>query len=167
MVWLVFSASQGIAGQCRATRALAGDLLEITCNGQKSIIRLAGIDAPEMPSVEGGPGQPCCERARLHLAELVSSQNVQTVSMEIYGRDRYNRTLAVVFVRDLNVNLEMVKAGLAEVYRGMLSEGFDLTAYRNTEQKARRALLGIWVLRDQYFSPKDWREIYEKHTGNR
>ena len=89
------------------------------------------------------------------------------MSVETYGRDRYDRTLAVVFVRGLNVNLEMVKAGLAEVYRGMLSEGFDLTTYRNTEQKARRALLGIWVLRDQYFSPEDWREIHEKHADNR
>ena len=30
-----------------------------------------------------------------------------------YGTDRYGRTLGVVFVGDLNVNLEMVKVGLA------------------------------------------------------
>ena len=42
-----------------------------------------------------------------------------------YGTDRYGRTLGVVYVDGKNVNLEMVKAGLAEVYRGKPAPGFD------------------------------------------
>ena len=38
---------------------------------------------------------------------------------------RYGRTLGVVFVNGMNVNLEMVKTGLAEVYRGRPAKGFN------------------------------------------
>jgi len=35
------------------------------------------------------------------------------VGVKNYGTDRYDRTLGVVYVEDKNVNLEMVRAGLA------------------------------------------------------
>lgn len=136
---------------------IEGDLLEVADNGGKMTVRLAAIDAPEISPVGERPGQPFCERARLHLADLVLSKNV---SIAEYGQDRYGRTLGVVYLSEVNINLELVQAGLAEVYRGKSPERLDLTPYRQSESKARKALLGIWVLRDQYFSPKDWREVY-------
>ncbi len=42
----------------------------------------------------------------------------KTVDIKGYGLDRYGRILGVVFVDGKNVNLELVKSGLAEVYRG-------------------------------------------------
>jgi endonuclease YncB( thermonuclease family) len=54
----------------------------------------------------------------------------------------------------------MIKAGLAEVHRGMPAKDLEITAYRDAENKAKAAVKGIWELRDQYFSPWDWREMY-------
>jgi len=69
--------------------------------------------------------------------------------------------LGEVFEGGTNVNLEMLKAGLAEVYRGQPAEGLDIAAYRDAESTAKKKAIGIWELRDQYFSPMDWREIYQ------
>jgi endonuclease YncB( thermonuclease family) len=54
----------------------------------------------------------------------------------------------------------MINAGLAEVYRGILAKDLEITAYRDAENKAQAAVKGMWELRDQYFSPWDWREMY-------
>jgi endonuclease YncB( thermonuclease family) len=40
------------------------------------------------------------------------------VEIKEYGQDRDGRTLGVVLLEGKNVNLEMIKAGYAEVYRG-------------------------------------------------
>jgi endonuclease YncB( thermonuclease family) len=76
--------------------------------------------------------------------------------------DRYNRILAEVFVYDKNVNLEMVKAGLAEYYRGKKPKRFDRMPYQLAETKAKNEGIGMWSLGDQYISPKDWRRMHRK-----
>ena len=64
------------------------------------------------------------------------------------------------YVNGKNVNLEMVKAGLAEVYRGRPAKGFDNEPYQKAEDAARRAGRGMWSLEDKYVSPMDWRKIH-------
>jgi endonuclease YncB( thermonuclease family) len=54
----------------------------------------------------------------------------------------------------------MIIAGLAEVYRGTPARDLEISVYRDAENKAKAAVTGIWELRDQYFSPWDWREMY-------
>ena len=44
--------------------------------------------------------------------------------------------LGVVPLGGKNINLEMVEAGLAEVYRGYPAPGQDLVPYWKTEEKA-------------------------------
>lgn len=44
--------------------------------------------------------------------------NKNSVSLTQYGIEGYNRVLGEIFVNETNVNLEMVRAGLAEVCRG-------------------------------------------------
>jgi micrococcal nuclease len=90
--------------------------------GQKQSNRLVGIDTPEKSRKKNEPGQPYSQKATKFLAGLVLNQNV---SIEDYGKDRYGRILGVVYVGQTNVNLEMVRNGYAEVYRGKPAPGFD------------------------------------------
>jgi endonuclease YncB( thermonuclease family) len=60
------------------------------------------------------------------------------------------------------VNLEMVKAGLAEVYRGKPAGGLDLEPYWKAEAEAKKAGIGMWSLQDKYLSPKEWRRTHRK-----
>ena len=86
----------------------------------------------------------------------------KSVDVRSYGKDRYGRTLGVVFVKEMNVNLEMVKAGLAEVYRGRPAKGLDLVLYWDAEAGAKKAGRGMWSLGDKYISPKEWRRMHRK-----
>ncbi len=74
-----------------------------------------------------------------------------------YGLDGYSRILGVIYLEGKNINLEMVKAELAEVYRGLAPKRFNLSPYWQAEKEAREAKMGMWSLGDKYISPKDWR----------
>ena len=145
------------AAQYKCTRVTDGDTITVTQNGFKSIIRLVGIDAPEKSRNKHEPGQPFSQASTKFLAGMVLNKNVDIVS---YGNDRYGRTLGVVYLDGKNVNLEMVKAGLAEVYRGKPAPGFDKGPYETAEDEARSAGIGMWSLGDKYISPKDWRKYH-------
>jgi micrococcal nuclease len=64
-----------------------------------------------------------------------------------------------VLVDGMNVNLEIVKAGLAGVYRGRLAKGFDNEPYLKAEAEAREAGLNMWSFGDKHISPKEWRRM--------
>ncbi len=86
----------------------------------------------------------------------------KTIELESYGLDRYSRVLGVVYIDGKNVNLEMVKKGLAEVYKGKSAPGFDNQPYWDAEQEARDNMRGMWVQGDKYISPKQWRKRQKK-----
>jgi micrococcal nuclease len=146
-----------LAGQFKCTRVTDGDTITVVTDGQKVTIRLVGIDAPEKSHGKHQPGQPFSQTSTKHLASLVLNKPVDIVS---YGTDRYGRTLGVVYVEGKNVNLEMVRTGLAEVYRGRPAKGFDNVPYQEAEDAARCAGIGMWSLGDKYMSPKDWRKTH-------
>ena len=145
------------AAQYKCTRVTDGDTITVTQNGFKSTIRLVGIDAPEKSRKKHDPGQPFSQTSTKYLAGMVLNKNVNIVS---YGNDRYGRTLGVIYIDGKNVNLELVKAGLAEVYRGKPAPGFDNDPYQKAEDEARRAGAGMWTLGDKYISPREWRKTH-------
>lgn len=126
-------------------------------NDFKSTIRLVGFDAPEKSHGKNQPGRPISQSSMKHLASLVLYKYVDIVP---YGNDRYDRTLGVVYVDGINVNLEMVKAALAEVYKGKPASGFDKAPYHKAENEARSAGIGMWSLGNNYFSPLEWRKTH-------
>ena len=146
-----------LAGQFKCTRVTDGDTITVVTAGQKRTIRLVGIDAPEKSRGKHQPGQPFSQKSTKHLADLVLNKHVDVV---LYGTDRYGRTLGVVYVDAKNVNLEMVKVGLAEVYRGKPAPGFDNDPYQKAEDQAKSSGKGIWSLGDRYVSPKEWRKTH-------
>jgi micrococcal nuclease len=102
------------------------------------------------------PSQPFSQQATKFLAGLVLNKGVENKE---FGHDRYGRTLAVVFLEGKNINLEMVKAGLAEVYRGGHAPGFDPAPYEEAERKAKAEKKGMWTQGDKYVSPMEWRRM--------
>ena len=83
----------------------------------------------------------------------------KVVEVEGYGLDRYSRVLGIVCVDGKNVNLEMVKEGLAEVYRDPPAKGLEMEPYRQAEAEAKKADRGMWSLGDKYVSPREWRRM--------
>ena len=159
VIFLLAGSANSLACQFKVTRVTDGDTVKVTGNGEKMTIRLVGIDAPETSKKKNEPGQPFSRKSTKYLASLVLNKSVEVKS---YGTDRYGRTLGVVFVDGKGINLEMVKAGLAEVYRGRPAKGLDLEPYWNAETGAKKTGIGMWVLGDKYISPKEWRRMQRK-----
>ena len=159
IVFLVhFSSHISNAGQFKVTRVYDGDTLKAKSQGYEVKVRLVGIDTPETSKKKHQPGQPFSKRATIHLQKLVLNKIVE---IEGYGLDRYSRVLGVVYIDGKNVNLEMVKEGLAEVYRGPPAKGLDLEPFRKAEAEAIKAKLNMWSLQDKYISPREWRRQHK------
>ena len=149
--------SEAIAGQYHVIRVIDGDTINVDHLNKKFTIRLVGIDSPELGTGKYNPSQPFANAAKRHLIGLIDNR---IVNIKPYGQDRYGRMLAEVFVGSKNVNIELIKAGLAEVYRGDYpAAGLDLNPYWQAEEKARKDRTGMWS-QSNYMSPRDWRKSH-------
>ena len=93
-------------------------------------IRLYGIDAPESHQAFG-------QKSKHHLSSLVFGKDVRVAYK---SRDKYGRILGTVYVDGKDVNLEMIRAGLAWHYKR-----FDSSpAYAAAETEARAVRRGLW-----------------------
>ena len=85
-----------------------GDTIRVLDGREQVRVRLYGIDCPERK-------QPFGTRARQFTGSLAHEK---TVAVTVKDIDRYGRTVGVVTLPDgKNLNLELVKAGLAWWYR--------------------------------------------------
>jgi len=146
-------------GEFTVTKVYDGDTVKAEGHNITVKIRLVGIDAPETAKRKRKPGQPYSQRAKKYLANLILNK---TVDVKGYGMGPYNRILGVIYLDEKNIDLEMVRAGLAEVYRGRAPHKFPLLPYWQAEKKAKDDLRGIWSLGDEYVSPKTWRKMKKK-----
>ena len=120
-----------------------GDTLTLlTSTNEQVKIRLAGIDTPEKK-------QPFGNKAKQALANLAFQKQAL---VEVETKDRYGRTVGVVFVDGLNVNAELVKQGMAWVYRKYTD---DKRLY-TLESEAKQAKRGLW-LDENPIPPWEWR----------
>lgn len=140
--------------QFKVVKVYDGDSLLVKGLDLTLKIRMVGIDAPET----GGsrkPGQPYSRKAHQYLGRRIHDRSV---TLKTYGLGGYNRILAEVFINDINMNLEMVKTGLAEVYQGSMPKTFDAAPYLAAQDQARKRRIGMWVQGSQYKSPRQWRK---------
>ena len=125
-----------------------GDSITVLASGNEQLkVRLEGIDAPELK-------QPFSQYAKEALSSLVFGK---AVSFERLKKDRYGRTMAVVFVGQTNVNLELVKQGFAWRYDAYSQDPVLLDA-QNSAKAAKR---GLWA--DSLpVPPWEWRTSKKK-----
>ena len=122
----------------QVTKVHDGDSIHITPPGQKRIIiRLAGIDAPEIK-------QPGGIASRDKLRSMILNR---TASARCHKKDRYRRSVCVVYFNGKDMNLAMVRAGLAWHYKQYQNEQTRLQRwqYSRGEQQARRSGRGLWA----------------------
>ncbi len=118
-------------------------------------IRLAGIDAPEMPRGKAATGgQAMATEARDFLNKAIKGKTITLLQTDL---DPFNRLVVEVYDKDQLVNRQLIENGLAEVYKGK-AKRLDKTPYAAAEATARQAKKGIWGL-SQYQSPGDFRRV--------
>jgi len=144
--------------QFKVLKIYDGDSIKIKGLELEFQIRLVGIDAPEM-GYKNQKGQKFSQEAKTFLESLIYKR---VVTIKGYGMDPYKRQLAEVFVDGDTVNLEMVKAGFAEVYKGEQPKTFDAKPYYEEELKAKRQAKGSWVDGYRFESPLEWRQKHPR-----
>jgi len=115
----------------------------LTAQNQQVKIRLHGIDCPEKK-------QPYFNNAKAYTSSLVFGKQV---SVQVKNKDRYGRTIGVVFLEDKrNVNELLLQAGWAWHFKK-----YDQDArWAAMEQLARRQRKGLWADPNP-IAPWDWR----------
>lgn len=141
----------------RITKVYDGDTVKAEADDAVIYVMLVGIDAPEITTRSGPPGQPFGDEASRFLSHLVLNKLVE---IKAYGHGPYphDHILGEIHVRNVNVNLEMVRQGLAEVCSEGLPKGLDVASYLSAEDEARDHTRGIWSQGERYESPAGWRE---------
>jgi len=118
-------------------------------------VRLAGIDAPEVPSGRKKTGQPFGIEAKNFLNNQVKGKSIQIRQTDL---DHYNRPIVEMFRDGININRNIVQSGYAEAYRGKgKAKRIDSAAYLADEAAAQKASLGIWSQKN-YVSPATFRK---------
>jgi len=119
-----------------------GDTIKVMRGGTAVKVRLLGIDCPEKKQDFGS-------KAKQATSDMVFGK---TVDVKEAGQDKYGRTLGTVFAEGKNVNLELVKAGLAWHYKQYSKD----EALSKAEAEARAAKIGLWSM--PAVPPWEWRK---------
>ena len=121
----------------RVVGVLDGDTIDVLM-AEKRVqrVRLIGIDAPEK-------SQPFGRKSKQHLSDLVFGS---VVAVQWQHRDRNQRIIGKVVFGGHDVNLEMVRSGLAWWYEQFQKEQTvaDRELYDVAEKAARKKRSGLW-----------------------
>ena len=137
--------SPGRSERWEVVNVVDGDTLAVKTEGKDDLIRLCGIDAPQL-------GQPVGNDARAKLRSLVSVVGNQVIVVPS-ERDRNGLLLAEVFVsagketeEEKLLNYELVRVGMARHYKqysDRCPNGGEFLA--EAEQVAKGKRLGVWA----------------------
>lgn len=108
-------------------------------------VRLASIDAPESSQFYG-------DESKQYLADLIQGKAVR---VEDYGLDKYNRTIATIFLDNVDINEKMVADGYAW-YLPLYANGNN---YLKEEIEAREGNKGQWKYKRGLIPPTIYRKL--------
>lgn len=121
--------SIALAAGANAQQVTDGDTIKN--NGRT--YRLWGIDAPETKQT-CADGWEAGKEATKTMADLVRGRTIECFDVT---QDRYGRTVALCFANEINLSLEMVRAGMAWAFVRYSSD------YVVQEAEAKAAGLGV------------------------
>lgn len=141
-IFLLFM-SISFADQIKIIKIYDGDTITaLTSQKEKIKIRLYGIDAPELK-------QPFGKASKRHLIDLISNKSLY---INEKGKDKYGRTLAILYNGDQDINAQMVIDGYAWAYDKFSK---DYVAFQQNAQALKK---GLWSDKD-VVRPSDFRKL--------
>jgi endonuclease YncB( thermonuclease family) len=138
--------AQSLSGQADVV-----DVDTIAIRGEKTRIRLYGVDGPESQQTcndASGARYLCGSKAADALAPIIGRNG--RVSCKEQDRDRYGRIVATCEANGRDIAGELIRQGWAVEYT-QYSDG----RYSDEEEEARRAKRGLWA--GTFVKPWDWR----------
>lgn len=148
-LFLVFLSTPAFAWEARVVAVSDGDTITIEPikGGDRSRVRLHGIDAPET-------NQPYGQAAKKFVTDAVLFKEVD-VQVTPQGQDRYGRIIAVIEIPGVGVLQELLlTAGLAWVYTQYCRNCDD---WEGMQAEAKRQQKGLWA-GENPVPPWEWRK---------
>lgn len=143
---LLFLCNHAFAFESKVIHISDGDTVTVmNAKKQKIKIRLAHIDAPEND-------QPFGKKSKQYLSRLIKGQNVR---LNCHTTDHYGRKVCGIYHNQLDVDAEMIRAGLAWVYR-KYNKRPELI---QIEKNAKKNRVGLWASKEaDIIEPEQWRK---------
>ena len=108
-LFLALAAPGALSGErCALDHCHDGDTCTLICSGERVKVRLHCIDAPEVAQVPWGT------KSRDHLRQRAPEG--AAVELRSITRDKYGRTVGVLLLDGVNLNLNQVQAGCCLLY---------------------------------------------------
>ena len=127
-----------------------GDTVHLLNDNQEKLkVRLHHIDAPELDQSYG-------KESKFVLEQLILNKKVTVISDK---KDKYKRLLGVISLDEVDVNLEMIKAGAAwhfKKYAKFDQARDQYLIYDENEHQAKLKKIGLW--KEKAISPWLWRK---------
>lgn len=124
-----------------------GDTFHLRRNERILTVQLHGIDAPE-------PSQPYGTRATNYLRRRIENEQVR---IRVRDRDRYGRLVSTVLHDGVEVNAQLLRAGLVWYYWWYGNYTRDAQQDQTREYQAQQAGRGLWA-QAAPIPPWEWRD---------
>ena len=136
----------------KVKRVISGQTIEVVSNKQTMLVRLIGIDAPELKQ------QPFGKAAKALLTQVLTDKEV-TIELDEQKQDEFGRYLAYVW-SDFLVNEYLVKQGVVIVAVKSPNHKYDTRLVR-AQEWARLQEQGIWNPKQPLtMTPAEFRSQY-------
>ncbi len=143
---------KSVAFTGKVVKVVDGDTIHVRNNNTQEKIRLFGIDCPERKQAFG-------KKAKRFAQDLVAGKEV---NVTVVDRDRYGRSVGLVYAGDICLNESLVEFGFAWVYPKYCNLP-RCTKWTQKQRLARINQLGLWYDADPV-PPWEWRK--KKRKGN-
>lgn len=149
IVLIIFSLPLSADFSGLVIKVIDGDTIIVLDGAKKRKVRLVGIDAPELKQNFG-------LKSKQELSGLIDRKRVKILSN---SEDRYKRALGKVIYNNIDINLSLIKVGMAWHYKRYKKNQSkkDQVEYAYYEKLAIESQIGLW--RDNNsIAPWDWRK---------
>jgi micrococcal nuclease len=146
LLLIIFSFYQVKEYSGKIVYVIDGDTFILQTKEERLKIRLDGIDAPEKDQDFGPESKKFLEKYLYKECKVVYK-----------GVDRYGRTIGVLYVDSVNINLQSIQEGFSWHYKKYSSD----TVLAEAEVKARIEYKGLWS-NTEAIEPWKWRVLQKK-----
>ncbi len=132
-------------GLIKVEEVIDGDTIVVYIEGERELIRLIGVNAPESPDNTYRKKECFGKEASDFAKNKLNGQKIYLESDDTQGNeDRYNRLLRYVFIEDgTNFNELIIKEGYAHEYTYNLPYKYQ-KLFKDAEKQAKEDEKGLW-----------------------
>lgn len=124
-------------------RVVDGDTVILNIDGQRTRVRLIGIDTPESVAEDKSRNVKEGKIASEYTKNLLENKKVR-VEFDEEKQDVYERKLGYLFLNDEFINEKLLKEGMAKLYTKTTNQKYS-ERLKKAEQYARENKKGFWM----------------------